>query len=158
MRFHFREQTKMGTAVQEHPAYDYSKDILRRTGNPRVVKQVASAIFGFGKKIFRQPAHRRVLVEAFARLQQFQSMQHASVLVLPATSGREQLFEYQSPVANLVLIPRQAAKIRQCAQYRSREDRTGSQTGTGRNSSQQRHFQPAAECFQLFFQRSITAC
>ena len=152
MLLHLPQQFQVFRAVQEHSLYNFRQDTLGRTGQSRVVQQVALAVFAVRKQVFGQPAYQRSLFPAAFRLQQLDTRQDASVLVLPAATGGKQLFQYQGAVAYLLFVPSQSAEIIYGSQHGSRQNRTGSQTGTRRNGGEQGHLQSAAESLQLFLQ------
>ena len=105
--------------------------------------------------MFGQPAYQRSLFPAAFRLQQLDSRQDAAVLVLPAATSCQQLFQHQGAVAYFLLVPAQSAEVVYGSQHGSGQHRAGTQSRSGRYGRQQGHFQSAAEGLQLFLQRGI---
>ena len=74
---------------------------------------MAIAVFRMGKQMLGQPAYQWLLGKSSLRLQQFDTLQYPTVLVLPTATGRQQLFQGKRTAAYFVLIPHQSAKVTQ---------------------------------------------
>ncbi len=111
MGFHFIKQFNMLSAVKEHAAHYFCQNVFRRAGKSGVIQHVTLRILWRGEYLLRQPAHKRTLGIALLSLEQFHPTEHSAVLILPAASGSEQLFEREGAVANLVFIPGKPAEV-----------------------------------------------
>ena len=141
--------------VEEHAAHDLGQDLLGRTGDAGIVEQMALAVLGGGEERVGQPSDKGLLGESALTLKQFHAAEQSSELILPATSGSEQLFEHKRAASQLVLIPSQHAEIVQCAQHGGSKDAAGAHTTACRNGREERQLDAAAEIVELLLERSV---
>ena len=88
-------------------------------------------------------------------MQQLYARQKSAVLVLPAATGGEQLFENECAVANLGLVPAESAEVAERSEHRRREQRAGAESASGRYRREQRHLDTATERTQLLFECAV---
>ena len=150
MFLHAVEDVEMGSGVEEHSADDFGKNLLSRTCDAGVVEQVTGTVLRVGPEGVGQPACGGCLNESASRLQEFHSVQHSAVLVLPSASGGEQLFEQQGTVADGHLVPSQSAEVAEGSEHRGSEDAACAQSAAGGDGREQRDFDAASELFELF--------
>ena len=91
--------------------HDFFEDALGRACDACVVEQVTHLVVRMTEESVGQPSDDGPLAESTFSLQEFNARQDASVLVLPATTCGEQLFEDEGTIANLELVPSESAKI-----------------------------------------------
>ena len=158
MGVHLGKETEVAPAVEEHLPYNLGENTLGCTGYTGVVKQVAGLVFGLGEEVFGKPFYGRYLSQPLCGLQELDPVQDSSVLVLPASSCSQELFEDEGAVPDLALVPGQAAEVRQRSKDSGCEDRARAQTGPGRYRRQKSDLYAASERLELVFQRLEAFC
>ena len=131
--------------VEEHATHDLGQYLLGCTSDAGIIQKVTLGIFRLRVDGIGQPAYQGVLVEATRCLQQLDATQDTTKLVLPATTGGEQLFEDERTTAYLVLIPCQRAEVVDSSQDGRCQDAAGAKATACGNGRQQRQLNAAAE-------------
>ena len=133
MSFHLGQQTEVLGRVEEHASHNFGQDAFGGAGDACVIQQMASLVFSRGKEIVGEPTNQRALIHAVSGLQELHATKHTAVLVLPTSTGGEQLFEDKGAVANLVLVPFEAAEIGHGTEDGGSQDGAGTQSGACRD-------------------------
>ena len=128
MLLHLRKDVKVLGRIEEHALHDFCQNLFGCASHACIVEQVAHLFVGLAEEGVWQPTHDRSLIETLFRLQEFDAWQDASVLVLPTTTRREQLFKDEGAVANLELVPSESAEVCQCSDDGRCQDGTGAQS------------------------------
>ena len=158
MAFHVAEQSQMARIVEEHAPHDFCQNMFGRTGHASVIEQMAGFEFWIGEHRVGHPSRRGVLVEARHGLEQFDTVQHAAILVLPTASSGEHLLEHEGTIADFILVPSESAEIAQGAQYSGGQDAARAEPRPCGNGGEQGDFDAAAKGFQLLTEGGIGLC
>ena len=94
----------------------------------------------------------RTLIKARARLQEFDTSQDTTKLILPTTTRGEHLFEDQRATSDLVFIPSQTTEVAHGSQDGRGKDAAGAQSATSRNGGEQGEFDARAKGIEFLFE------
>lgn len=108
---HIAEKGYLIVVVEEHTTNNLSEESLCRTSDARIIEQMTLAILRLSIEVGREPMYHRILIESTLCLKELDALKESAILVLPATTGGEELLKGERSATYLLLAPCKTAEI-----------------------------------------------